>query len=138
MDRIRSRWVDRRNRRQRGTALVEAAIVLSLLLLVTVGAIEYGWMFVNLHRITNAARQGARVAAAHGATDLDGEQTIANMLAPMPISLSDVQTSVAASGETIVTGTVAVDTSAIGLVNWSLLPMPAQLKAVVTMAKEIP
>ncbi len=31
-------------------------------LLVMLGAIEYGWLFFNVQQITNAARQGARVA----------------------------------------------------------------------------
>jgi Flp pilus assembly protein TadG len=121
-----------RNRRQRGTTIVEAAIVLTLLMLVTLGAIEYGWMFVNLQRFKNAARQGARVAAASGATDADGEQKITDLLGTLPIP-PDVITDVATG---TVTATVVVDSSTVSLVNWSLLPMPAQLKAVVTMAKE--
>jgi Flp pilus assembly protein TadG len=102
-------------------------------MMVTVGAIEYGWMFVNLQRITNAARQGARVAAASGATDTEGELTITNLLGAMPIDTPDVTTDVAAG---TVTATVAVDSDKVGLVNWDLLPMPNKLQAVVTMAKE--
>ena len=33
--------------------------MLPLLLLVMLGAIEYGWLFFNVQQITNAARQGA-------------------------------------------------------------------------------
>jgi len=124
-----------RNRRQRGTATVEMAIVLTLLMMVTVGTIEYGWMFVNLQRITNAARQGARVQAVSGAPDGAGLNTINTLLDTMPDTPS-VVSSINAAGESIVTATVVVDTSAIGLVNCSLIPMPAQLQAVVTMAKE--
>lgn len=123
-----------RDRRQRGTATVEMAIVLTLLMMVTVGTIEYGWMFVNLQRITNAARQGARVAAVSGATDADGRNTIDALLSGMPVSSRTVGPS--ASDPNAVTATVVVDTSAIGLVNCSLIPMPAQLQAAVTMAKE--
>jgi Flp pilus assembly protein TadG len=36
--------------------------VLPLLLLLVLGAIEYGWLFFNVQQITNAARQGARIA----------------------------------------------------------------------------
>ena len=124
-----------RDRRRRGTALVEAAIVLTLLLMVTVGVLEYGWMFVNLQKITNAARQGARIAAVSGGTTADGMTTIDTLLATMP-DVSSVVFSINAAGEEIVTATVAVNTSAIGLVNWDLLPMPEQLQAVVTMARE--
>jgi len=45
-----------------GTTIVEAAFVLPLLLLVVLGIIEYGWLFFNVQQITNAARQGARIA----------------------------------------------------------------------------
>jgi Flp pilus assembly protein TadG len=125
-----------RDRRRRGIALVEAAIVLTILLMVTIGTLEYGWMFVNLQRITNAARQGARVASVSGAADTDGEAHMTNILGSIPVVSSDVQFSVNADGEDIVTATVVVNTSAVGLVNWDLLPMPEQLQAVVTMARE--
>lgn len=123
---------NRRKRTQRGTTVVEAALVLTLLMMVMLGTIEYGWMFINLQRITNAARQGARVAAASGATDTEGEQAITALLGALPIP-PDVQTDLDAG---TVTATVLVDSSTVGLVNWDLLPMPNQLRAVVTMAKE--
>ena len=46
----------------RGLATVEMALVLPLLLLVTLGAIRYGHLFLIAQQITNAARNGARVA----------------------------------------------------------------------------
>ena len=131
MNRAMSNHNNGRNR-QRGTAVVEAAIVLTLLMLVMLGAIEYGWMFISLQRITNAARHGARVAAASGATDAEGEQAITDLLGALPIP-PDVQTDPVAG---TVTSTVVVDSDTVGLVNWDLLPMPNQLRAVVTMAKE--
>lgn len=48
---------------RRGVTLVEVAISALLLLLVTFGVLEYGWMFRQQAYVTNAARQGARVAA---------------------------------------------------------------------------
>jgi len=48
--------------RRTGTTLVEAAFVLPLLLLVVLGAIEYGWLFYKQQQITNAARHAARIA----------------------------------------------------------------------------
>ncbi len=45
-----------------GTAVVEAAFLLPLLLLILLGMIEYGWLYFNVQQITNAARQGARIA----------------------------------------------------------------------------
>lgn len=45
---------------QIGIALVEFAIVLPLLLLITFGIIEFGLLMFNKQVITNASREGAR------------------------------------------------------------------------------
>ena len=47
---------------QRGVALIETAITLPLLLLVAVGIFEFGRAFEVWQVMTNAAREGARVA----------------------------------------------------------------------------
>ena len=49
-------------RSERGAALVEAAFALPLLLLVCVGIIEFGRLYQTWQVMTNAAREGARVA----------------------------------------------------------------------------
>lgn len=51
-----------RFRSERGTALLETAIVLPMLLLVAVGIFEFGRAFQTWQVLTNAAREGARVA----------------------------------------------------------------------------
>jgi Flp pilus assembly protein TadG len=51
---------DRRD--ERGAALIEAAITLPLVLLVSVSIFEFGRAFQTWQVITNAAREGARVA----------------------------------------------------------------------------
>ncbi|MGE3179931.1 MAG: TadE/TadG family type IV pilus assembly protein [Vicinamibacterales bacterium] len=51
-----------RRRADRGAALIEAAITLPLVLLVSVGIFEFGRAFQTWQVITNAAREGARVA----------------------------------------------------------------------------
>lgn len=48
--------------RERGAALLETAIALPLVLLVSVGIFEFGRAFQTWQVITNAAREGARVA----------------------------------------------------------------------------
>ena len=45
---------------QKGAAIVEFAIVLSLLVLLLIGAIEFGILYYNKQVITNASREGAR------------------------------------------------------------------------------
>ena len=52
----------KRLKSQRGAALLEAAITIPLLLLVSVGIFEFGRAFQTWQIITNAAREGARLA----------------------------------------------------------------------------
>jgi Flp pilus assembly protein TadG len=54
---------------ERGTALIETAMTLPLLLLVSVGIFEFGRAFQTWQVLTNAAREGARLAVMPGTTD---------------------------------------------------------------------
>lgn len=47
---------------EQGTAIIETAMTLPLLLLVTVGIFEFGRAYQTWQVLTNAAREGARVA----------------------------------------------------------------------------
>ena len=49
-------------RNQRGVALVEAAMALPVLLLISAGIFEFGRAYQTWQVLTNAAREGARVA----------------------------------------------------------------------------
>jgi len=59
----------RLRRDQRGTALLEMAFTLPLLLLISIGIIEFGRAFQTWQVLTNAAREGARVAVLPGYSD---------------------------------------------------------------------
>jgi Flp pilus assembly protein TadG len=50
-----------RRRSERGAVLIEFALVFPLLLLVTLGIIDFGLLFQRYEVLTNAAREGARV-----------------------------------------------------------------------------
>src|SRR5262245_23243150 len=50
----------------RGTALLEMALTLPLLLLVSIGIFEFGRAYQYEQVLTNAAREGARVAVLPG------------------------------------------------------------------------
>jgi Flp pilus assembly protein TadG len=52
----------RTSRSERGAALIEAAMTLPLLLLVCIGIIEFGRLYQTWQVMTNAAREGARIA----------------------------------------------------------------------------
>ncbi len=59
----------KRLRNQRGAALLETAITLPLVLLVCVSIFEFGRAYQTWQVLTNAAREGARVAVLSESTD---------------------------------------------------------------------
>jgi Flp pilus assembly protein TadG len=56
----------RRSTSERGAELIEFALVFPLLLLVVLGIIDFGFLFQRYEVLTNAAREGARVAVLPG------------------------------------------------------------------------
>jgi Flp pilus assembly protein TadG len=52
----------RRLKNERGTALLEAAITIPILLLIAVGIFEFGRAYQTWQVLTNAAREAARIA----------------------------------------------------------------------------
>ena len=127
-------------RRLRGVVLAEAALVMMLLCLITLGALQYGWFFYCLHTATNAARQGARVAAVLDGTPADGTAALQNALFPLlqaAATTSEVTATLDASGRACVEGRVIIPntSSAVRLLPISLLPVP-DCRAIVIMAKE--
>ena len=56
-------------RAERGAAIIETAITLPLVLLVAVAIFEFGHAFQTWQVLTNAAREGARLAVIQGSTD---------------------------------------------------------------------
>ena len=61
---MKTTW--RRLAGERGTALLETALTVPLLLLVSVGIFEFGRAYQTWQVLTNAAREGARVAVMPG------------------------------------------------------------------------
>lgn len=64
-----TRTVFKRLRDERGNALIEMAFVMPLLLLLSVSVFEFGRAFQYWQVLTNAAREGARIAVLPGTTD---------------------------------------------------------------------
>jgi len=138
-------WINRPNCR-RGTMLVEAAIILLLLLTLTFGVLEYGWLFIKSEEIANAARHGARVGARIDATNEDVQTAVASLMSRAGISHPTVtiepDVSTLDLGQTL-TVTVQVPykrgsevEGALELLDAPFLPVPAQLQFSVSMAKE--
>ncbi|MGH9174036.1 MAG: TadE/TadG family type IV pilus assembly protein [Vicinamibacterales bacterium] len=77
--------------RRRGAALVEAAIVLPIFFMVVLGIIEFGRAMMVSQLITNAAREGARLAIVDGQTNTSVEQSIDSfMLESANVAATDV------------------------------------------------
>jgi Flp pilus assembly protein TadG len=55
-------------RKQRGQALIETALILPIVLLLSVSIFEFGRAFETWQVLTNAAREGARIAVLPGST----------------------------------------------------------------------
>ena len=53
----------RRGRNDRGAELIELAFVLPILLLVLAAIVDFGFLFQKWEAVTNAAREGARLAS---------------------------------------------------------------------------
>jgi Flp pilus assembly protein TadG len=58
-----------RIRNERGAALLETAITIPIILLISVGIFEFGRAYQTWQVLTNAAREGARVAIINGTSD---------------------------------------------------------------------
>ena len=130
-----------RVRGSKGAMLVEAAILLPLLLLLTFGVIEYGWAFLKSQQITNAARQSARIAARPDATNAEVQATASALMDAAGIS--GYQVTLPADITQIPPGNpltvkITVPYSDIELAGPPFVPMPTHLEASVTMAKEGP
>jgi Flp pilus assembly protein TadG len=67
-------------RNARGQALIEMAIALPLLLLLIGGIVDFGFLFQSYEVVTNAAREGARVAVLPGYTAADVQDRVASYI----------------------------------------------------------
>jgi Flp pilus assembly protein TadG len=69
--------------RPNGTAIVEFALILPLLLVLVFGAINFGALMYDQSVITNAAREGARWAAVHSSAATGASCTNSFSSAPL-------------------------------------------------------
>lgn len=67
-------------RSQHGTALIETALILPILLLIAVGIFEFGRAYQTWEVMTNAVREGARVAILPSTTTADAEARVREYL----------------------------------------------------------
>lgn len=130
----------------KGLALVEVAIVFPLLLLITLGAIRYGWLFLKAEQITNAARMGARIAVLPDSTADTVYAAVDNLMvaanidpAACTVTITPADIGALEVGDSL-TVKVTVPCSSVDIMNVPLFtdlePEDWDLGAEVTMAKE--
>ena len=128
------------DRKQQGLAVVEMTLILPFLLLLLLGGIEYGCLFLRSQQITNAARQGARAAILPGATEGEVLTLVESLMTHA--NMSDYTAGVTLGtptpqGRATVEVWVQVPTASVAIVNApGFLPIPANLGASITMAVE--
>ncbi len=132
----------KRLREERGAALVEMAIVTLLLIFITFGIMEYGWLFHRIQQMNNCARAGARQAVLPDSTSVAVQNSVDALAAShgiyghtLTVNPGDI---VALGSGELITVTVSVPYDNVKLIGGSLFPMPDPLRASVTMAKEGP
>lgn len=91
-------------RNQRGQAMVELALVLPVLLVLFMGVVEFGRIFHSYLIITNASREGARVAIV-GKSDIKITERISEAAAGLDITKLEI--SIDPDSETRKTGDLA-------------------------------
>ena len=135
--------ISQKHVRYKGTSVLEAAFVLPVLILFTLVIMGYGWLFLRIQQVTNAARHGARVAVRYGAEEGDVVQAVDGLLDP--VNLTHDSPSVGPAIDPNIGDAVTVSVTGTGLDILHLnsagilyVPIPDSFTASVTMAKEGP
>ena len=84
----------RRFRSARGAELIEFALVSPVVLVLLGGILDFGFLFNNYTVVTNAAREGARMAAIPGSAEADVKERVNKYIQAAGLTLSGVSTTV--------------------------------------------
>ena len=96
--------------RRSGNAVLDMALVMPLLIMLTFGAVEYGYALYLKHTLQGAAREGARAAIVAGATATSVQQAVDEAMAAAgfaqskytrPVSIEPSNWAATAAGQTI-------------------------------------
>lgn len=80
---------------RRGAAMVEMALVLPLFVMIILGIIEFGRAMMVSQLITNAAREGARLAVIDGSSNTSVQSAVQSFLTgALRVSSTDVSVSI--------------------------------------------
>ena len=124
-------------KRRRGAAVVEMAVVLPILLTILFGIIEFGWAFMIYQSITNAAREGCRVAVLQGASDADIQTRVGSYMSLVGISNYQLQITHYTTTDPTETVVVRVPYSSVSLLGGYFGPTNFDIAGKACMRKEM-
>jgi len=99
----------RKNARRKGQALVEFALIVPILVMLVMGIVEFGRIFMTQQAVTNASREGARTGVLPNSSTTDVQNMVssymgsAGLTGGTSVQCSNVGPSVAAGTPTSVT-----------------------------------
>lgn len=131
-------------RPRRGAQMVEFAIILPVLVLLLFGIIQYGWIFLKVSQLNQAARMGTRVAVRPAATEDEVRSAVDEVMTSARLSASGYTVSISDLGVEVGDPVeIQIDVNyrnndGIELLGLSLLPRPDVLHGRAVMAKEGP
>ncbi|MGB9802894.1 TadE/TadG family type IV pilus assembly protein [Desulfofundulus sp.] len=123
-------------RSQKGQAMVELALLLPLLLLISGGIFEFGRIFHAYLVVTSASREGARVAVVGGTYDDVRDRVIASAPSLDAGSLNVLLEPENYGRGDMITVTVTYSVDLVVPLISALLPDPFTIKAATTMRVE--
>jgi Flp pilus assembly protein TadG len=105
-------------RSERGTAMLETALVLPLLMLVAVGIFDFGRAYQTWQVLTNAAREGARVAVLPNATPAQVQARVAAYMQAGQLGNAATATVAVNQAATVSLGASGTATASLVTVNY--------------------
>ena len=125
------RRLDRGNRSHRrnrwGAAAVEFAVIVPVFLLFVFGMVEFGRAIMVQQMLTNASREGARLAVLDGSSGTDIRSTVKSYLQTVPVQDDDIEIDPPNPSSASFGDPVSVEVS-IGFDQVSWLPTPMFLR----------
>jgi Flp pilus assembly protein TadG len=118
---------------RRGAAILETAVVMSLLIMLSFGTAEYGYFFFVKNMLMGAAREGARAAITSTSSNTDVNTAVANVMtaAHIPSNQYTVVTSPSTvAGTTAGTAITVTVTCTWGTVG--ITPLPTSMGGIAT------
>ncbi len=125
-------------KRRRGAAVVEFAVISPLLLTMLFGIIEYGYIFMVRQSLTNAAREGCRIAVLQTSEIPYSEVTerVDGMMAPTGLSGYTTTMTHATPADTTESVTISIPIADVSLLGNFFGARTGNLEGTCSMRKE--